>query len=261
MDVERLQQLFTEALASDTFTRHGARMGTWDLSRNCSDPVPVTHYSRAYGLVKNWRKPKRGIELVMLTPCRRCPTCLRRHGWVWSQRALAESEASHRTWFVTLTTSPQYDFVVDTVAGGRVDNFGMLSPAKKFALRSRVLGDEVTKYLKRVRKNTGHRLRYLLVTEQHDSEETSPEKRFRPHLHLLVHEFAGQQIAKRQIRENWHHGHSHAKLVGGDWAAWYVTKYISKANDARVRASLKYGSTSSAADFSQGIYTNHVLWT
>lgn len=261
MDVETIQRLLLDASSSESFERISPRSGVWDISRGCEKPIPVTHHSRATGLVKRRGLRIHGAQIVLLTPCRNeCPTCLRRHGWLWSQRAKAETDACPgRTWFVTLTTTPQKDFWIDSVASMSVDNFGLLPHRQKFAMRAKVLGAEVTKYLKRVRKNTGVPIRYLLVCEIHDSAETSPEKRFRPHMHLLVHESAGQPIRKRQLLENWHHGFGTAKLVNGEWAAWYVTKYISKASLARVRPSLGYGNASSVPSVSEGIYTSYGL--
>lgn len=244
-DVERIQRTFVDALSSESFERHGLRRGTWDVSLDCETPVPVQLYSRATGLVKNLSKhgvrAVPGIELNLLTPCRRCPVCLRRKARHWRERAIAEITQSNRTWFGTLTTRPDFDVWLDQLAASKTRNFWSADEVKKFEPRARVLGTEVTKYLKRVRKNSGCQFRYLLVTELHASANTAAEKFMRPHVHILLHEFAGQPIAKRLLDAAWGHGHCQWRLVADIRAAWYVSKYISKASSARVRASLDYG--------------------
>lgn len=245
LTVEQIQTVFVKALLSESFERHGSRRGTWDVSRDCERPVPVSLASRATGEFRNVTKfgvkPVPGIELNLLTPCRRCRVCLAKKARLWTWRALNELECAERTWFGTLTTSPETDFWIDSVCATRKRDFWMLSSDKKFAAQAQVLGIEATKWLKRVRKNSGCRFRYLLVTETHDSRKTAPEKKGRPHLHCLIHEFAGQPIPKRILDAAWHHGHTQFRLTAGSKVAWYVSKYITKASDARVRASLDYG--------------------
>lgn len=249
MDIENIQSIFVRAMADDVgFTRHGTRMGTWDISRGCEDPKPRTLHSRSTGvlrLVRLKRIPP-GIELVLLTPCRRCKTCLKKHARLWRERAFNEIEESERTWFGTLTLSPDQHTRVDHLAATAFGpEFWGLPPSKKFAARKKVIGPEITKYLKRVREEAGVRFRYLCVYEVHDGETTSDFIRGRPHMHLLLHEFAGQPVRKRTLDRQWHLGTIKKwKLTDGQEAAWYVSKYISKAIDARVRASLWYGNYS-----------------
>lgn len=248
MDIEHIQGLFVRAMADDTgFTRHGSRMGTWDISRGCESPVPVTLYSRQTGKAKALRTGKipPGIELVLVTPCRRCRTCLKRHARLWRERAVHEIENSDRTWFGTLTLSPEEHTRVDHLCATAIGrNFWNLPPGKKFAARKKVIGREITLYLKRVRKESGVPFRYLCVFETHDGEDTSDFMRGRPHVHFLLHEFAGP-VRKRTLDAQWKLGFTNWRLATTTWqAAWYVAKYISKAVDARVRASLRYGNSS-----------------
>lgn len=247
IDVETIQRVFARALFSDSFERIGARRGVWDVSRDCDRPVPVVMHSRATGLAKAISRkgfgPVPGIELVMLTPCRRCRVCLAKKARLWRNRAVEEIASASRTWFGTLTCHPEAHVWIDHVCATRERDFWAQPSDKKFAAQSRVLGTEVTKYLKRVRKNSGCRFRYLLVTEKHQSAKTSDEMYGRPHLHVLLHEFAGQPVRKHFLDDAWHHGFCQWRLVDGVKAAWYVSKYISKAQDARVRASLHYGNT------------------
>jgi len=88
-----------------------------------------------------------------------------------------------------------------------------------------------TDYMKRVRKQSGAPLRYLLAVEEH--------KDGFPHLHALVHEW-GTEVGKRALQGTWLYGHSHVKLADLA-AAKYVCKYVTKSPVARLRASLHYG--------------------
>lgn len=200
-------------------------------------------HSRATGSVKRALSgaPIHGISILMKTPCRRCGTCLRKKARLWRYRALAEIEAAPRTWFGTLTLSPETHVWVDHVCSTRKRDFWSLPSEKKFAERTSVMGIEVTKYLKRVRKNGGTPFRYLLVSETHDSGKTSDEYRGWPHCHLLVHEYPASPVRKHVLDDAWHHGFCQWRLTRNQEAAWYVSKYISKAMDARTRASIEYG--------------------
>jgi len=236
-------------MSSESFERLGARRGIWDVSMDCDDPIPVTLHSRATGQFKNWTKDgvKRvpGIELTLLTACRRCPVCLLKKSRLWAYRALTEIDKSERTWFGTLTTNPETDVWIDANAGTRKRDFWLQPEGKKFDQRAQVMGIEVTKFLKRIRKNCGVPFRYLLVTEEHNSRETGSLKRSRPHCHLLIHEFPGRPLRKTILETSWNHGYSQWRLTTGERrVAWYVSKYISKAMNARVRASLGYGGMS-----------------
>lgn len=242
MDVESIQRLFADAMHSETFTRHGSRSGTWDISGTCDKPVPVTKHSRASGLAKSLRKGAvmpPGIELVLLTPCRQCASCLRYIGNFWRGRAQSEIEAARRTWMVTFTCRPDFHVWMDHACATRERNFWGQPPDKIFAARAKVFGQEVTKYLKRLRKESGAKIRYLLIAETHDGPDTSDFLRGRPHYHMLLHE-AETPVSKRLIQGQWHHGNTGCKLADSG-ASWYVSKYITKAKQARVRASVRYG--------------------
>lgn len=248
MDAEAIQRLFVAAMSDEAFERRGSRLGVWDVSRGCEDPVKVTYASRATGLAKNLRKPGYRvpvIEMVLLTPCRSCPTCLKRHARLWAGRAASECEAGVRTWFGTLTLRPDVHVWIDQLCATRKRDFWTLPIGKKFAAQSEVLAQEITKYLKRVRKQSGARIRYLCVTEVHDGPSTSDFMRGRPHVHLLLHEGPGPQLTKSVLESQWRHGFTQFRLVNSsNHAAWYISKYVSKASEARTRASLGYGKLS-----------------
>lgn len=173
--------------------------------------------------------------------CRKCPNCLRARSYHWAERARHEIAASSRTWFATLTLSPerQSRLVMEAefrLARQRVD-YAALCAADPFdAWRERIkpLGREMTLYLKRLRKQASG-LRYILVVEKHKSGA--------PHVHALIHEH-GSPIRHADLSRCWHWGFSNFKLVDvhkSAAAARYVSKYLSKDITTRVRASGGYG--------------------
>ena len=93
---------------------------------------------------------------------------------------------------------------------------------------------EIQKMFKRLRKK--HEFRYLCVAEL-------GEKNGRLHYHCVVH----GELTKREVRGEWSHGFSDAKLANSDSnsIARYVSKYISKAKSKVggkcYRASIGYG--------------------
>lgn len=159
---------------------------------------------------------------------------------MWSARAMHEIRNSQRTWFATITVRPeeQYKFLVAALERRRrrASITDGLSDEEEFALRVTEAGKAITLALKRLRKDLGEArsMRYLLVAEQHKSGL--------PHFHMLIHESGATPIKKAQLDAMWPHGFTQFKLLGDDLrAAWYVVKYLGKAQQARVRASLRYG--------------------
>ena len=208
----------------------------WDISGRCETPVMVEVEGRP-----DTRKGETGLPMavIMETRCRRCPACLRQRAFTWKVRAAAEVAAASRTWFVTLTLRPEEHWLAELRATAwcrrRGVAFENLSPDEQFEERHRAIGIDLTKWLKRVRKASNAKLRYILVAEAHKSGL--------PHYHALVHEVSlSEPVTKRQLQQNWTLGFSTVKLVEDGKSAAYVTKYLSKSALARVRASLKYGS-------------------
>jgi len=229
---------------SDSYEAISPRRGVWDVSMDCEKPVSVTSWSRVTGRIDRllYGKSPPMAEITLLTACRRCRTCLRKKSKLWSYRAQQECALAERTWMCTLTTDPEIDFRIDMACAARIAGFAQMPPQGKFQHQALEMGVEVTKWLKRVRKNSGHPYRYLLIVETHDSRDTSPEKRGRPHMHALLHEFPGMPVRKAVLESAWRWGFGSFKLVETDQeAAWYVSKYISKAIDCRTRASIEYG--------------------
>lgn len=191
--------------------------------------------------------PPRTETAYIKVRCRKCAACLMHRRKVWTAKAILETRASHRTWFVTLTFDPMRRFIAkasaETItANRRCEAFGMLTPNERYKAIERVTSLEVTKWLKRLRKNTGARLRYIVIAEAHSDGF--------PHYHALIHETANGAVTKRAIQSTWNAGFSNAKLVDTTdaKATGYVCKYLSKSASTRVRASQKYGGAATAAN-------------
>lgn len=149
-------------------------------------------------------------------------------------RIFGELRAANRTWLVTLTLSPESHVLMANRARLRLSkqgvDFDRLEPDDAFGERHSEISKEITKFLKRIRKQ-GHRFRYVVVAEAHKSGL--------PHYHLLIFE-GFQEIPKRTIQAEWHLGFSNCKLTDIK-GAWYVAKYLTKDARARVRASIRFG--------------------
>lgn len=110
-----------------------------------------------------------------------------------------------------------------------------LSETEQFGALVKEHGRELTKFVKRVRSNSGHRgMRILMVAEKHKSGL--------PHFHVLFHEVdALNPIRKAVLSKAWRMGYSTFTLVKDARAATYVCKYLAKDALTRVRASANYG--------------------
>lgn len=220
----------------------GATQGEWDISGTCENRRPVTldgaparlsggRYVRANG---------RPLTVILYTRCRKCPPCLGRRRNLWAARARDEVQLATRTWFATLTLAPAAHWMLECRASARLTEGGVdlrkLPPDEAFAEIVKEYSAELTKFFKRVRKNSGAKLRYLLVAEPHKSGK--------PHFHALIHEIGSEvPIRHAVLRSAWDLGFTKFKLVERDVkACWYVAKYLAKSVASRVRASLAYGS-------------------
>lgn len=204
---------------------------------------------------------KTPLGLRMIVPCRKCDRCLRKRARLWTLRAITEVQSAPRTWFGTLTLRPRAHQTMVARARVRIarnksyvgekvskttgecfpkflpDDFDALSEGQQFLLRHREINVEITKYLKRIRKASETPFRYICVLEKH--------KTGLPHYHLLVHEMVEGSVKSDDLASKWELGIEYWRVVEEaekkDTAS-YVCKYLSKANEARVRASLRYGS-------------------
>lgn len=189
-----------------------------------------------------------GSAIEMHVRCRKCEPCMKAKSAFWKLRAMAEIGRSARTWFVTLTWSPEARLRVDYAADRsmrRHGEKGSPDPATVFRHRLKAAQPAVTLWLQRLRKGlctegeSPVSFRYLLVWEVH--------KDGFPHAHLLLHEQPGQTLTKRRVQREWKDGFSNCRLVVSQdpedihRSAAYVCKYIAKSMLSRVRASTAYG--------------------
>ena len=244
-----------EALTPLRWSRHGSGLPSpysWyaNYAGNCSAPVHI--FRDGVPLTKRGKSHVFGPmnERVQLSElevrCRQCRQCLEARAHHWRMRAKSEWLAAHRTWFGTLTLSPDRHVAVGAQAalwaGQNIEgkDFNLLSEAERFGARHRVISKEITDYVKRLRKNSGASLRLMCVVEAHKSGL--------PHYHMLVHEVSpADVIRKRVLQRAWRWGFSSWKLVDDYRAAGYVTKYLAKSSLARVRASVDYGNPPNTA--------------
>lgn len=239
-DYQRLSALIQRAAAKGARRISQVRW-EWDCAGRCERPVPLeleARPSERFGAkrIRVARGTAHPLILTMHVPCRTCPSCRKARMKEWAARALTEHRQAQRSWFATFTFRPDAHYQMlgrgvlraearaipaDEIVGEREDRAQFEECAR-----------EITLYLKRVRKNTGARIRYILVAERHKSGL--------PHFHALIHEVTGS-VKYEDLRSQWHHGFGMWKLVRDEAAAFYVVKYLGKAQDARVRASLHYG--------------------
>lgn len=177
------------------------------------------------------------LTLAMTLRCRKCDKCLEQRRRQWTARANAESVVAVRNWFGTLTLRPEAHLHYANRARRRLSkqgvDFDALPFGEQFIERHREIGRELTKYVKRVRKETRAQFRFIMVAEHHKSGL--------PHYHCLVHEHKGS-VTHAALSKQWSLGFEKWRLVGPEErAVRYVTKYLAKASVARVRASVRYG--------------------
>lgn len=202
--------------------------------------APVLVRSR----LEPWRSPpyvgrdKRGpLRLFdQHLPCRRCKWCLKVRAMTWQRRAETEIAWGQRTWFGTLTLSPQSHYAMECRARASLENHQDAATLSRdiFWVNAEI-SKEITKWLKRIRKESGASLRYVSVAELHKSGKL--------HYHILVTEVPGSRpVLHKTLKAQWLLGFSRWKLVAdGKGAGRYVSKYLAKEALARVRASRRYG--------------------
>lgn len=220
-----------------------------DMSGDCMFPVAIGLHGRV-PTNPVWDFPgdplyhveRRAEYQDMKVRCRVCDKCMEHRAAMWAARAMVELDQAQRNWFGTLTLSParQDHFLWQAqsrfrLQGGdpKIGHFADLPIERQFQLRVKVIGEAITKYLKRVRKESGAQIRYLLVTEAHKSGL--------PHFHMLMHE-RGTPVRKRTLDSQWSEGFTNWRLVDGSpKVAFYVSKYLAKSALTRIRGSQGYG--------------------
>jgi len=228
--------------------RQGVYYSSLDISYRCEKPIyielrglpdPVIEAPRkaVYSAFDNIfctqqyllfpAKPGRHLYSIDLqVSCRRCPSCLKERGRRWSARAFHECKQSSRTWFCTFTLAPEHRLRACLLAKKKFSN-------EEFSSIYNIISGWFTLYLKRIRKESGAKLRFFLAVEMHADGF--------PHLHALIHEVGEGEVTKRTLQGQWPYGFTNVKLADPA-SARYVTKYLAKSLLARVRASLNYGS-------------------
>lgn len=263
LPLETVYRLAHRALANGGQRRSLAHVH-WDISSQCEAPHELVLVGRPYVDKPDRRQP---MTVTLSVRCKKCERCLRLRRWSWANRAQEEMRLASRTWFGTFTLEPEWRDRMFARAGRRLlgrktetgwtgRNIYSLSPVEQFAEIHREISREFTLMFKRIRKGGSlvpkwnaeareyrlspappAKLRYLLVTEAH--------KDGFPHYHALVHEVA-VPITARVLSAHWKLGFTNFELVDSSTgdnrkAVNYVTKYLTKSNEARVRASLRYG--------------------
>lgn len=223
--------------------QHSMVYYSWNVAGNCERPHVVEFAGRprdeGYKTVAIERGRKATLYLEMHTRCRACSACLNARRRLWVGRAVAEVKAASRTWFGSLTYKPQEHVrMLAHLRHTSASDFDALASAEQFRLLAQVSGADLTLWLKRVRKISRAPLRYLAVAERHKSGMV--------HWHLLVHELdAAKPVRHALLKGQWasRHGYCDWKLVDdtSTGSARYVAKYLGKSIEARVRASLDYG--------------------
>lgn len=181
---------------------------------------------------KNLWMPARPAGDPVRARCGQCETCQELRRYRWKLRAGTEQGRHKRTWFATCTFGPQARRAIFSAASMAEKN----KPSGARLIRAS--GRYVTLMLKRARAR-GVSLRYLFVAEEH--------KDGFPHWHGLIHTWQLGELAEepdwdyQQISACWPFGWMTLDSVTDIRAAGYVTKYITKAPVAKIRASRLYG--------------------
>ena len=243
-----VRALAARALAAPGGKRVSASVVEWDMAGDCANSFRTEVFARPSRRKDGFRdivvKPMEQIpiEVVLLTRCRLCRYCKEAKRKMWAYRAEAETRASYRTWFGTLTLSPDQHFRILTECRARESkqgvDFDSLSSEEQFKLLDSRISRELKLMLMRVRSAYGSPYRYLVIAEAHKSGL--------PHYHVLMHEVtANAPLRYNTLNGQWRLGFSKWRLVKSVNEARYVCKYLTKSTQARVRASQEYGQKTS----------------
>ncbi len=231
LSLDKVRALAARAL-QDGAERPSVTRIEWDVAGKCQQPLRREVFGRADEGLPN------SVTVVLLDlPCRMCDPCRARRASVWRYRALAEVGQSTRTWFGTLTLKPEVQHWAMSTASRKLRlqgvDFDALPYGEQFTECHAVISKEITRYLKRLRKLSGVKFRYLVIAEAH--------KNGLPHYHMLVHEGVSGEIRYELLTRLWSFGFTKWNIVHDLAQATYLCKYLSKISKARVRASLRYG--------------------
>lgn len=204
----------------------------------CTAPV-AREYSSAIGYQSDQGRVRGPSHVVTFhVRCRTCEPCRKARAVHWRARGIEEARRSAaafgRTWFGTMTLSPERRFLLLSEARARYADFDGWSPDRRCNTLADIAYTEVQRYLKRVRKESGATIKFMVVAEKHQDHT--------PHFHILVHEVDDKNtVGERTLRKQWTWGHSKFNVAKDEKAVFYATKYIAKDAITRVRASKGYG--------------------
>lgn len=212
---------------------------------NDASGQPVMVFDRNGGVIDG--RQGAGHTVYLDVPCGKCARCLSRRRALWVRRAQAECVRveTRRTWFCTLTANPETQLRWTGEAFRRLSDGGTtpqtLNEGEWYAERCKEAGRDLTKFVKRVRKNSGALLRCVWVFEKHDGH--GPHAGL-PHIHGLIHECSDTPVKYRLLKSEWKHGHAKFVLTDAhesERVVGYVMAYLMKSHTVRVRASRRYG--------------------
>lgn len=221
----------------------------WDISGNCTagfhthiEGRPRDAGSGPFheGRWHTFTGKSMSMRVTLITRCRKCGNCRKARANEWRFRAREELRRAARSWFGTLTLSPveQYRILCEARqhAHSQSVDWRTLDAEERFKRVANTGLKEVTKYIKRVRKQSGVPLRYICVTERHKSGL--------PHYHLLVHEVELKPVTHKILSTQWRRGFEKWKLVPHEdlGGAGYIAKYLTKSvTGVRLHCSQRYG--------------------
>lgn len=210
--------------AGGTFTGNTV---VYPASGDCTAPV--------YREIAMRDKQLQLVTVEMSVRCRTCHKCLKARAAKWRIRALEEFQIAERVWFGTFTFQPHLQFIAKAEASV-TPGFPQMNEYEQYRAVDAKLYKHVQLFFKRVRKNSGAHLRYILVSEQHKSGAV--------HFHALLFQVGEIPITWRVLADAWTYGFSTFKLADSK-AVHYVVKYLTKARGTRVRASARLFSPAS----------------
>lgn len=268
---------------------HANGVVRWEVNSAGECAAPVVAHFRGVALPLPRSRMPIGVREYLVTclrRCRQCEWCKMMRSSHWAHRAATEFGRSPATWLGTITLSPFHHAVIDARVAKRAHKspgcpwLTEWSAKDRFRARAQLMGVEISKWLKRIRKAERQRrkdaaapylwtedarycvvpceFKYLLVAEEHKSERTSTDMVGRPHYHILIHElYRGALIRPDEyyitqkgvvrvadsamIKNQWQFGFSQFELCRDSRSASYLCKYLSKDMLWRVRASQNYG--------------------
>lgn len=243
---DRMVNLFIRAMNGGAVRLSQSAL-RWEIHGDCLDPYWTETVGRPHGKGDLFRPDrdhvfiggKGTLRVEITTRCRKCAKCAKARSNEWRYRAREELRRAGRTWFGTLTMSPEAQYRMLSLArhnaATRAVPWNTLSDEERFRRVASTSLKEVTLYIKRVRKEAAVPIRYMCVTERHKSGL--------PHFHMLVHEVELKPVKHKTLSSQWHLGFEKWRLVPHEDlnSARYICKYLTKDAVTRIRASQLYG--------------------